>query len=349
MPRRLPQPWKSREGVPAVPNDPSANEATSGEECFEFWRDMMGRSRAADITSDHVDTFTAQTRHHELGPVTLLWTSFPSIHVRRTGRTTGHADEESYHLTLLTHGHGLVRGHRPGPETVLKTGDLHFVNSTLPYDTRFFDAPGTGAQRPRVEGLGVDLPVSLLPIPADRLRGLIGRRLSGQEGSGALLSQFLIGLDRQGSDLRPAEASRLGTVVVDLMSAWLARELECEHTLTLEARHRTLVGSIRAFVRSNLQDPGLAPPAIAAAHHVSLSHLHRLFTEHSQGETLTAFIRRQRLTKAFHDLADPTLHALPIQAIAARCGIPRAPEFSRAFKAAHGLSPREHRNRTLPS
>ncbi|MBO1415252.1 helix-turn-helix domain-containing protein [Streptomyces sp. FH025] len=47
------------------------------------------------------------------------------------------------------------------------------------------------------------------------------------------------------------------------------------------------------------------------------------------------------------ELADPALRTLPVHAIAARCGIPGASDFSRAFKTTYGLSPREHRHRAL--
>ncbi|QKW24653.1 AraC family transcriptional regulator [Kitasatospora sp. NA04385] len=299
------------------------------------------------MTSDHVETFTGRVRQTRLGPVTVLRMSVPSIRVRRTRKMVRSSDEECYHLTLLTRGSGAALGERPGPEAVLAEGGLHLVSSSRPYNSLFFDSHGGAGQQPRVAGLGVDLPMSLLPIPPDRLSTLIGRSLPGLEGSGALLSQFLLGLDRQAEVLRPAEASALGTVVVDLVAAWLTRELECEDALTPEARRRELVESVRAFVRRRLHDPELAPPVIAAAHHVSLSHLHQRFTELSGGETLAAYIRRQRMQKAYRDLADPALRALPVRAVAARCGIPRAPEFSRAFRTAHGLSPREHRARAL--
>lgn len=325
----------------------SGGNGPSGEGCFEYWRDLMGRTRAADMTSDHVGTFTAQTRRHELGPVTLLWTSFPSIRVRRTERMIRRSDEELYHLTMLTAGGGRVRSHGTGRAETLGTGDLHLTNSSQPYDSSFFGLPGTGPGQPPAEGVGIDIPASLLQVPPHRLRDLLGRRLSGREGTGALLAQFLVGLDRQAAVLQPGEAYRLGTVVIDLLSAWLARELDVENVLTPEARQGALVGSVRAYVRNHLHDPGLAPPVIAAAHHISVSHLHSLFTRHSQGETVAAFIRGQRLEKAYRDLADPALHTLPVQAIAARCGMPRASDFARAFKAAHGLAPREHRHRTL--
>ncbi|PYC79541.1 hypothetical protein C7C46_14400 [Streptomyces tateyamensis] len=102
-----------------------------------------------------------------------------------------------------------------------------------------------------------------------------------------------------------------------------------------------------AFIQRNLHDPELSPSAIAGAHHISVSYLHRLFTQESQGETVAAWIRRQRLEKARRDLADPALCTLPVHAVAARWGIPRAADFSRGFRAAYGLSPTEHRQRAL--
>ncbi|MFD8081539.1 helix-turn-helix transcriptional regulator [Kitasatospora sp. NPDC059722] len=132
------------------------------------------------------------------------------------------------------------------------------------------------------------------------------------------------------------------------MSAWIAGELDAERTLPLEARQQALVETIRAFIRARLHDPGLTPPMVAAAHHISVSHLHRLFARYSKGETVAGFIRRQRLRKAHRELADPALLALPAHAIGSRCGIPNPSDFSRAFKAAHGLSPREHRRQAQP-
>ncbi|WP_051652651.1 helix-turn-helix transcriptional regulator [Kitasatospora cheerisanensis] len=193
----------------------------------------------------------------------------------------------------------------------------------------------------------MDVPVALLQVPAHRMRDLTGRRLPAREGTGALLSALLVGLDRQAAAFQPAEACRLGSVLVDLVSTWLTGILDAEAELSQEDRQRALVESSREFIRQNLHDPGLTPPVVAAAHHISVSHLHSLFTRHSDGETVAAFIRARRMDKAHRELADPALRTLPIYRIAARCGIPRAPEFTRAFKAAHGLSPREHRRRAL--
>lgn len=79
---------------------------------------------------------------------------------------------------------------------------------------------------------------------------------------------------------------------------------------------------------------------------ISLSCLHRIF-EQSQGETVAAWIRGRRLESARRDLAAPSLHKTPIHAVAACWGIPRASDFTRAFRAAYGLPPKEYRLQAL--
>ncbi|MEU9123638.1 helix-turn-helix domain-containing protein [Streptomyces sp. NPDC048506] len=63
--------------------------------------------------------------------------------------------------------------------------------------------------------------------------------------------------------------------------------------------------------------------------------------------TVAAWIRRRRLDAARGDLADPALDAVPIHAIAARWGFPRAAVFTRAFRSAYGIPPRDYRCQRL--
>ncbi|MEV7601260.1 AraC family transcriptional regulator [Kitasatospora sp. NPDC089797] len=325
----------------------TVDDGLSPQERFERWRDLVGRTRVAEATSAHGDTFTAGLRLSHLGPVMLMATSFPSARFRRSERMIRTSDQELYHLTLLTAGnHLLARGRDQAVASGV--GDLSLIDSSHPYDGRFFGLPSTAHEEPRVAGISIDLPISSFPVPPDRLRDLLGRRLTAREGTGAVLADFLLSLDRQAASLKPAEASRLGALVVDLTAAWVARELDDDDVLPEEARQRAVVESVRAFIRRNLHDPDLTPPVAAAAHHVSVGHLHRLFTRHSHGQTVAAYIRSQRMAKAHRDLADPALRALPIHVVAARCGLLRASDFGRAFKAAYGLTPREHR-RGAPS
>jgi AraC-like DNA-binding protein len=114
-----------------------------------------------------------------------------------------------------------------------------------------------------------------------------------------------------------------------------------------ETGHESLRGRIRAHILEHLHDPDLAPRTVAAAHYISTRSLDRLF----QGEeyTVAEWIRVQRLDRCRRDLADPALRDRPIRAIASRWGLASAPHFSRAFRAAYGLSPENYRRRHYSS
>ncbi|MFD4603315.1 helix-turn-helix domain-containing protein [Streptomyces sp. NPDC058464] len=67
-----------------------------------------------------------------------------------------------------------------------------------------------------------------------------------------------------------------------------------------------------------LADPGLGPAGI----------------------TVSGRIRKHRLARCRHGLADPALDHLPVGAVGARGGFPDPAHFSHACKAAYGMSPR---------
>ena len=74
---------------------------------------------------------------------------------------------------------------------------------------------------------------------------------------------------------------------------------------------------------------------------MSLRSLHQLF--HDEGLTVAGWIRQRRLEHCRQDLADPAQALRPVAAIAARWGFSSAGDFSRAFRAVHGLPPAEYR------
>jgi AraC-like DNA-binding protein len=308
---------------------------------FDCWRELIARTRSSDFISTHSAEFWGEVRLLELGPATVMQTSFLPTRFRRSPRMVRQCDRELYHLTLTLDG-GMALDHA-GRTTTFNSHDLHLADSSHPYDLRSAD----DRERRVVRGVGVDVPKALLPLPPERIGELLNRRLSGREGIGALLTDFLTGLDRQADTLQPSDASRMGRVVVDLLAAWIGQLLNADAALPPETRQQVLTERIRAFVWQNLHDPELTPPAIAAAHHISVSYLHRIFQQQTQGETVAAWIRSQRLEGARRDLADPALGTTPIHTVAARWNFPRAADFTRTFRAAYGLSPRQYRLQAL--
>ncbi|WP_327722086.1 helix-turn-helix domain-containing protein [Streptomyces sp. NBC_00490] len=312
------------------------------EHRFEYWGELMHRAIApSHMSSSFADDFWAQQRLLELGPVLVWPTAYLPTGFRRTEKLVRQSDPEMYHLSLVLGG-GLGFEH-VGRAEAYGPRDLWVSDTSRPYEVHV----PAGLGRQVLTGVGVDFPKALLPLVPSRVQQLLGRRLSGREGVGALLTGFLTGLEQQADVLTPSDAPRLGTALVDLLSAWFAQMLEAEDALPPETRQRALTTRIRAFIRQNLHAPELTPAVIADAHHISLSYLHRIFKEDTPGETVAAWIRDQRLEGARRDLTDPNLDSTPVHTIATRWGLVRAPDFTRAFRSTYGLSPTEYRAREL--
>jgi AraC-like DNA-binding protein len=93
-----------------------------------------------------------------------------------------------------------------------------------------------------------------------------------------------------------------------------------------------------SWIDRRLLDPDISAAAMAADHAVSVRTVHRLLSK--EGDTFSAVVRRRRLDRAREELADGDR---AITVIAARWGFADASHFSRSFKDAFGISPREYR------
>src|SRR5438046_432095 len=83
----------------------------------------------------------------------------------------------------------------------------------------------------------------------------------------------------QASTLRGADGDRLGRAAVELAAAYLAGLADTENLLPPRTRAAALRSQIKAFIGDHLGDPALSPPTVAAAQHISLRYLHRLFEQ----------------------------------------------------------------------
>lgn len=303
---------------------------------FEAWVQRMGGTHAPmQLSSDHTPDYHGHQRVIELGDVTVWPATFDPLVFRRTAKLVRQSDPEVYHLSLLLKGEGVADWGRE--RAAYRTNEFHINSSSRCYEIVTGDDP--------VTIVGLEIPRSALAVPGHRFDRVLGHRISAREGMGALLAQFLLQLVADTSPYHPTDAPRLGTVVTDLVTAVLAHALDSDLRLPSETHGRTLTLEIKAFVRRRLADPDLTPATIAAAHHVSRSYLYRLFQ--ADGLGVASYIRDQRLEHARRDLADPRLRALPVHAVAARWGFPRAAEFTRAFRTAYGHPPSAVREQAL--
>src|ERR1700683_5405381 len=106
-------------------------------------------------------------------------------------------------------------------------------------------------------------------------------------GMAALIGPFLAQvaglLDDEAGAPAPWAGVRLAGNVLDLLATALTERLDCAPP-DPDAAHRALMLNIIAFVEAHLAEAGLSPAEIAAAHHISLRQLHKLF--HAGGTTV---------------------------------------------------------------
>jgi AraC-like DNA-binding protein len=262
------------------------------------------------------------------------------ITVRRTPALISQADPDMLKILLACDSGGSVVEQGGRQARLSSPGEFAFYDTRRPYEV----SCAVGGERP-VRLLTFMFPPSLLPFPPSRLNRLAAVRISAAIGLGDLTAQFLLQLARNVDHYSEAEAARLSTAALEVLATRLARELEGCVWSTREAHRHALLTTIQAFVQQHLGDPQLSPATVAAAHHISLRSLHQLFQDESL--TVAGWIRRRRLERCRRDLCDPALAARPIAAIAARSGFSSAADFSRAFRAAHGLPPSDYRRSAL--
>jgi AraC-like DNA-binding protein len=289
-----------------------------------------------DAGTAKAEDFWAVWGAAELGDVSVASVACRAPYrFHRTPKLIRQSDPQAYRLVLNLRGHAGVAHH--GRHAELAPGDLALFDTSSPFDG------WRGSEATASEWIMATFPRQLLPMPARVVEPVIGRRLSGQDGPGALVATMVHRLAEDIDGYRPDDRLRLSYSLLDLLIVLLHHHLEPAPSTTAAARHRTLMIQIRLFVRNRLGDPALSPEMIATAHHISTRQLHRLFRTH--GVTAAAWIRACRLERCRHDLLDPAQRSWSIREIAARWGFTDATRFSRAFTAAYGIGPRDYRRR----
>jgi AraC family transcriptional activator of tynA and feaB len=105
----------------------------------------------------------------------------------------------------------------------------------------------------------------------------------------------------------------------------------------------TLKSQIIDFIDINLADDELTVSSIASAFGYSTRQIHRMFQDET-GMTVSEYIWKSRLEHSLEDLRNVANEGRTITDIAFNWGFSNAAHFSRVFKEAYGITPRECRH-----
>jgi AraC-like DNA-binding protein len=139
---------------------------------------------------------------------------------------------------------------------------------------------------------------------------------------------------------RVASVDALGQPSIELVRALIATQLS-DPRLANEPLRVTLEFRIMEYVRAHLAEHDLTAARIAYNHNISVRQLYAVLAR--SGVALGDSVRAHRLEECRKDLAKPGARSVTIAAVAHRWGFADATHFSRVFREAYGMSPRQWR------
>jgi AraC-like DNA-binding protein len=179
------------------------------------------------------------------------------------------------------------------------------------------------------------VPRALVETSFPDAASLHGRWIHATTALTRLLIEHLVALKRQIVGLSKEEAHQSFLTAVELLVAAFSRQAGLSGNGRAAVR-AAVYGQVKRHVETNLHDPDLSPDSVLASLHLSRASVYRIF-EHEGG--LAAYIRSRRLRMAADELV--RFPHMEVQDIAAGLGFNDASSFTRAFRRAFDIAPRE--------
>lgn len=299
--------------------------ALSGAACYERWREIL--SSVFDVTLPQQETgeFSGSMKTYHLGSLLVSDTAGSAVDFHRSSSTIARTSVE--HFLVQIYLEGGFAGTADGKEMALRAGDVCVLDLGRPLATRASDFRNITLVVPRE---------SLAPLvkSPDALHGMV---LDGSRAMGSLLGNHLRTLYRELPAMGASEAQAAAGGTAGLIAACLGPAFDARER-TLGEMQAAVMHRIRRFIDEHLESPALDADRICRTFGLSRSSLYRLFEPHGG---LAAYVRQRRLSRAFGELVTQREGRVRVIDVALRWGFGSEASFSRAFRAAYGLSPSE--------
>jgi AraC-like DNA-binding protein len=297
----------------------------------DYWRDAVRRALVPMTVAPRDEgPFSGRIRTGRLGCLRVSTMEADAKRVIRTPELIADSSEAFVAVGVQVSGTAtLIQDSR---RSEVGEGDLVVYDTARPYS---FDYPE------RFSTHVFQLPRRALGVSDADILQVCGTVVGSADGFGAVLQTFLRTLATSADSYSPAVGGKLANSVIDLFAALVAEGAR-QVPADADTARTHLVLRVRDHIDRNLGDPALSPDAIARAHHISVRYLHRIFE--AEGITVGRLVQQRRLQECARELARRGRTAPTVSAVAQRWGFASPAHFSRAFRTAHGLSPREWRS-----
>jgi AraC-like DNA-binding protein len=265
----------------------------------------------------------------QIGNVTLSRATLSAAEVSSRPQPLRHRFERTYNLYIVDRTQRVVLGGQP---LVLQPDDFTLADSVLT-STIVTDEPYTT--------IGLTVPASVLRAYVPNPDRAVGLPFTGSEGLSRAVSVMLREMWRMAeSSVLPRIGNRLLVSLFEAFSACCElREPKNRGPYTPKATARR--AQIREAIHRRLRDPDLSLRSLAGELGLSTRYVQMIFDESE--DSISKYIRKQRLEGCRRELADPAWREHSVTGIAFRWGFNSAAHFCRVFHAHYGASPSQFR------
>lgn len=190
----------------------------------------------------------------------------------------------------------------------------------------------------------------ILLIPRDKvltgdfdLRSLALRRFPGRRGLGKLIWSLALATFDQIPEIQGRSSRDVADILVQMIR--LALMDSSGGRASMDSKE-ALRERVKLYIARHLADPDLSIAKLASVTQCTKRYLHMVFQ--SEQISISDYILRLRLERCREDLLDPSCAHRSITDIAYSWGFNNSNHFSRCFKQAFGLCPRQLRNTFAP-
>ena len=251
-------------------------------------------------------------------------TASPHRVERAPDRITGVA-RDYYKVSFQVHGQGVMR--QDDRELHLAPGSIAVYDTGRPYELEFATD---------YRFIVAMFPKTALSLPAGIPGELTAHPLGEHQGLGAVMGSYVHGLAANPQVLLGTSGELVAQNFLDLVSAFVAEQLEVS-AVGERAERTVLLLRVLRHIDQHLADPDLDPASIADAHYVSVRHLYNVLS--LTGVSVSAWIKERRLLGARRELADPRMRELTVTQVATRWGFADHGYFGRQFRERFGVTP----------
>jgi len=252
-----------------------------------------------------------------------------AIEIERLPREASYVSQDAYFAVMPLAGDYHLE--QCGREAQLRPGDISLYDATRLHRVR---CPKSFAK------LIVSIPRNLLKSRMAGVEHCTAMRIPGDQGLGAVVSNYLRGATLNRAAMSVDEYSALASPFLDLLTLALVsvrpQEFALSNGRAISLQH------VKDFVESHLANPRLDTATIAAAVRLSPRYINGLF--HDDETSLMRYVWRRRLDRCRRDLLDPVSIGRSVSEIALGWGFSDLAHFSRAFRRRFGCSPSELRS-----